>query len=277
MPRSRPRSWSSGTDSRSSSAERIRDELSKLLLTDDPSAGLWFLAETDLADEFLPELNRMRLEQDPIHTHKDVLAHTIAVVRNTRPELVVRLAALFHDVGKPKTRSFANGGVSFHHHEVVGARMTEERMRALKYPNEITDAVVKLVYLHLRIHTYAMGWTDKAVRRYVRDAGDLLEPLNHLQRCDCTTRNKNRARALQRRMDELERRIEELREQEELDSIRPPLDGRQVMEHLGVEPGRIVGEALDFLLEARLDEGPISEDDAYATLDAWARERGISS
>ena len=257
------------------SAERIRDELSKLLLVDDPSAGLWFLAETDLADEFLPELNRMRLEQDPIHTHKDVLAHTIAVVRNTRPELVVRLAALFHDVGKPKTRSFATGGVSFHHHEVVGARMTEERMRALKYPNDIVDDVVKLVYLHLRIHTYAMGWTDKAVRRYVRDAGDLLEPLNHLQRCDCTTRNQNRARALQRRMDDLERRIDELREQEELDSIRPPLDGRQVMEHLGVNPGRVVGDALDFLLEVRLDEGPITDDEAYARLDAWARERGI--
>jgi poly(A) polymerase len=257
------------------SAERIRDELSKLLLATDPSAGLWFLAETHLADEFLPELNRMRLEQDPIHSHKDVLAHTIAVVRNTRPELVVRLAALFHDVGKPKTRSFANGGVSFHHHEVVGARMTEERMRALRYPNDLTDAVVKLVYLHLRIHTYAMGWTDKAVRRYVRDAGDLLDELNHLQRCDCTTRNQNRARALQRRMDDLERRIDELREQEELDAIRPPLDGRQVMEHLGVKPGRVVGEALDFLLELRLDEGPITEDDAYARLDAWARERGI--
>jgi poly(A) polymerase len=258
------------------SAERIRDELSKLVLVDDPSTGLWFLAETGLSDEFLPELNQMRLEQDPIHTHKDVLAHTIAVVRNTRPELLVRLAALFHDVGKPKTRSFAGGGVSFHHHEVVGARMTEERMRALKYPNDVVDDVVKLVYLHLRIHTYAMGWTDKAVRRYVRDAGPLLDDLNHLQRCDCTTRNQNRARALQRRMDDLERRIEQLREQEELDAIRPPLDGRQVMGHLGVAPGRIVGEALDFLLEARLDEGPMSEDDAYARLDAWAAEQGIT-
>ena len=257
------------------SAERIRDELSKLLLVDDPSAGLWFLAETQLSDEFLPELNQMRLEQDPIHTHKDVLAHTIAVVHNTRPELLVRLAALFHDVGKPKTRSFATGGVSFHHHEVVGARMTEERMRALKYPNDVVDAVVQLVYLHLRIHTYAMGWTDKAVRRYVRDAGVLLDDLNHLQRCDCTTRNQNRARALQRRMDDLETRIAELREQEELDSIRPPLDGRQVMDFLGVKPGRVVGDALDFLLEARFDEGPIHEADAYARLTAWARERGI--
>jgi poly(A) polymerase len=257
------------------SAERIRSELSKLLLVDDPSLGLWLLAETGLSDAFIPELNQMRLEQDPIHTHKDVLAHTIAVVKNTRPELIVRLAALFHDVGKPKTRSFAGGGVSFHHHEVVGARMTEERLRALKYPNEVVEAVTKLVYLHLRIHTYAMGWTDKAVRRYVRDAGDLLDELNHLQRCDCTTRNQNRARALQRRMDDLEIRIAELREREEIDSIRPPLDGRQVMEHLGLKPGKVVGEALDFLLEARLDEGPISEDDAYSRLDAWARDRGI--
>jgi poly(A) polymerase len=258
------------------SAERIRDELSKLLLVDDPSAGLWLLAETRLADEFLPELNSMRLEQDPLHTHKDVLAHTIAVVRNTRPELMVRLAALFHDVGKPKTRSFASGAVSFHHHEVVGARMTEERLRALKYSNEMVDDVTKLVYLHLRIHTYAMGWTDKAVRRYVRDAGPLLDQLNHLQRCDCTTRNKKRAQALARRMDELETRIEELREQEELDSIRPPLDGRQVMEHLGVKPGRAVGDALDFLLEERLERGPIDEAEAYALLTAWAAERGIT-
>jgi poly(A) polymerase len=257
------------------SVERIRDELERLLLVDDPTAGLWLLCETGLSDEFLPELNAMRLEQDPIHSHKDVLAHTIAVVANTTPSLRVRLAALFHDVGKPKTRSFGPEGVSFHHHEVVGARMAEERMRALRFPSELVDDVTKLVYLHLRIHTYAMGWTDKAVRRYVRDAGPLLDDLNQLQRCDCTTRNKRRAAALARRMDELEARIAELREQEELDAIRPPLDGRQVMTYLGVEPGPVVGEALDVLLEARLDEGPIDEVDAYARLAAWARERGI--
>jgi len=256
------------------SAERIRDELTKLMLVDDPTAGLWFLVDTGLSDEFLPELRAMRLEQDPVHTHKDVLAHTIAVVRNTTPELKVRLAALFHDVGKPKTRSFASGAVSFHHHEVVGARMTEERLRALKYPNDVVEDVTKLVYLHLRIHTYAMGWTDKAVRRYVRDAGHLLDELNELQRCDCTTRNKNRARALARRMDELEERIATLREQEELDAIRPPLDGRQVMQFLGIPPGPLVGEALDYLLEARLDVGPIDEADAYERLAEWARERG---
>ncbi len=257
------------------SAERIRDELNKLLLATDPSAGLWLLARTGVADEFLPELNAMRLEQDPLHTHKDVLAHTIAVIANTRPELNVRLAALFHDVGKPKTRSFAGGGVSFHHHEVVGARMTEERLRALKYSAEMIADVTKLVYLHLRIHTYAMGWTDKAVRRYVRDAGPLLDQLNHLQRCDCTTRNQNKARALGRRMDELETRIAELREREELDAIRPALDGRQVMAFLGVAPGRVVGEALEFLLDLRLDEGPMDEAEAYVHLGAWAAERGL--
>jgi poly(A) polymerase len=217
----------------------------------------------------------MRLEQDPIHTHKDVLAHTIAVVCKTRVELRVRLAALLHDIGKPKTRSFATGGVSFHHHEVVGARMAEERLRALRFPNDVVADVTQLVYLHLRIHTYAMGWTDRAVRRYVRDAGPLLDLLNDLQRSDCTTRNTRKAAMLERRMDELEARIAALREREELDAIRPPLDGRQVMTFLGIPPGPLVGEALDFLLEARLDEGPIDEADAYERLAAWARDRGI--
>jgi poly(A) polymerase len=257
------------------SAERVRDELTKLLLVPDPSAGLWFLCRTGLADEFLPELIALQLEQDPIHQHKDVLAHTIAVVHKTRPELRVRLAALLHDVGKPKTRAVGPGGVSFHHHEVVGARMAEERLRALRFPADVVEDVARLVYLHLRVHTYSMGWTDKAVRRYVRDAGPLLEPLNHLVRQDCTTRNKAKARALNRRIDELEARIAQLREQEELDRIRPALDGRQVMAFLGLEPGPIVGEALEHLLEIRLDEGPIDERDAYDRLAAWARERGI--
>lgn len=255
------------------SAERIRDELSKLLLVTDPSPGLWFLARTGLADHFLPELGSMELEQDPIHHHKDVLAHTIAVVAKTSPTLLLRLAALMHDVGKPKTRSFERGRATFHHHEVVGARMTRERLTALKYPAALVDDVTQLVYLHLRIHTYAMGWTDAAVRRYVRDAGDLLEPLNELQRCDCTTRNERRARTLSRRMDELEERIAALAAHEELKAIKPPLDGRQVMEFLDVPPGPIIGEALAFLLEARLDEGPIEEADAYARLRTWADAR----
>jgi len=260
------------------SAERIRDELTKLLLVEDPSSGLWLLTTTGLSDEFLPELTAMQLEQDPIHQHKDVLAHTIAVVRNTHnTNLRVRLAALLHDIGKPKTRSIGPGGVSFHHHEVVGARMAEERLRALRYPNDLVTDVSRLIYLHLRIHTYSMGWTDRAVRRYARDAGPLLDDLNHLVRCDCTTRNKARARALSHRMDELEARIAALRQQEELDRIRPPLDGRRVMAFLGIPPGPLVGEALDFLLEARLDEGPIDEADAYARLQAWAAERGIDT
>ncbi len=259
------------------SAERVRDELSKLLVVDDPAPGLWFLARTNLADEFLPELNAMQLEQDPIHHHKDVLAHTIAVVQKVSPDLVLRLAALLHDVGKPKTRSFEHGRASFHHHEVVGARMARERLTALRYPKHVVEDVTQLVYLHLRIHTYAMGWTDSAVRRYVRDAGPLLDQLNELQRCDCTTRNERKARALERRMDDLEARIVTLAAEEELKAIRPPLDGRQVMEFLGVPPGRVIGDALDFLLEARLDEGPIDEADAYERLAAWARERGIES
>lgn len=255
------------------SAERIRDELSRVLVVEDPSPGLWFLVDTGLADEFMPEIPALRLEQDPVHRHKDVLAHTIAVVAKTRPELRVRLAALLHDVGKPKTREIGPKGVSFHHHEVVGARMARDRLRALKFPNDLVDEVVELVYLHLRFHTYRMGWTDRAVRRYVRDAGPLLDDLNHLVRCDCTTRNQKKAQMLARRMDELEARIEELRQREELDAIRPPLDGNQVMEHLGIPPGPLVGEALDHLLELRLDEGPMDEEEAYRHLDAWAATR----
>jgi len=259
------------------SAERVRDELDKLLVVDDPSAGLWFLVETELIDEFLPEITAMRLEQDPIHRHKDVLSHTIAVVANTRPERIVRLAALFHDIGKPKTRAIGPQGVSFHHHEVVGARMTRDRMRALKYSNDDVDAVSRLVYLHLRFHTYRMGWTDSAVRRFVRDAGPLLPELVELTRCDCTTRNERKARTLARRMDELEERIAELQQREELAAIRPDLDGNEVMQHLGLGPGREVGDALDFLLELRLDAGPMDKAEAYRRLDDWWAERAGSS
>ncbi len=256
------------------SAERIRDELDKLLVTPDPSAGLWFVVDTGLADHFLPELPAMRLEQDPIHHHKDVLAHTIAVVAKTRPERRVRLAALLHDVGKPRTRAFGEGGVTFHHHEVVGARMARDRMKALRYGNDDVEAVRLLVYLHLRFHTYKMGWTDAAVRRFVRDAGDHLSELIDLTRADCTTRNQRKAATLARRMDELEERIAELREQEALDAIRPDLDGQQVMAHLGVGPGRHVGEALAHLLELRMEEGPLGEDEARRRLDRWWEDRG---
>jgi poly(A) polymerase len=252
------------------SDERIRAELDKLLVVERPGDGLWFLVTTGLAEEFLPELPALALEQDPIHRHKDVLAHTIAVIEKTSPERILRLAALFHDVGKPKTRSFGPRGlVSFHHHDVVGARMTRDRMRALKYPNEDIATVSRLVELHLRFHTYRMGWTDSAVRRYVRDAGPLLDQLNELTRCDCTTRNAAKARSLARRMDELEIRIAELRQEEELAAIRPDLDGLAVMEHLGIPAGPLVGKALNHLLEVRLDEGPLDPDEARRRLDLW--------
>ena len=252
------------------SAERIRDELAKLLVVEDPTAGLWFLVDNGIAEMVLPELPAMRVEQDPIHRHKDVLAHTIAVVAKTRPSLIVRMAALLHDIGKPKTRSIGSHGVSFHHHEVVGARMARDRLRALRFPNEQVDDISQLVYLHLRFHGYGDDvWSDSAVRRYVRDAGHLLDDLNELTRCDCTTRNERRARMLAHRMDALEARIAELREQEELAAIRPDLDGDEIMAHLGIPPGRPVGEALKMLLEVRLDEGPLPKEEAYRRLDEW--------
>ncbi|HAM01796.1 MAG TPA: CCA tRNA nucleotidyltransferase [Acidimicrobiaceae bacterium] len=259
------------------SPERIRDELDKLLVVSKPSPGLWFAVRTGLAARFLPELPALALEQDPIHRHKDVLAHTLAVVDKTSPDRLLRLAALLHDIGKPRTRAFGPGGVTFHHHEVVGARMARERLEALRYSNDDTDVVVRLVELHLRFHTYRLGWTDKAVRRYVRDAGPLLDRLNELTRSDCTTRNPARAKALGRRMDELVARIEELRAQEELDAIRPELDGTQVMEQLGIPPGPLVGEALAFLLELRLEEGPLGQDEVRRRLDGWWRSRPGSS
>ena len=254
------------------SAERIRDELDKLLVVECPGPGLWFLVTTGLAGEILPELPALALEQDPIHRHKDVLAHTVAVVEKTQPDKVLRLAALLHDIGKPKTRAYGPEGVTFHHHEVVGARMAEHRMRELRYPVEDIAAVRRLVELHLRFHGYSEGdggWTDSAVRRYARDAGPLLDRLNELTRSDCTTRNQAKARDLARRMDCLEARIAALREQEALDAIRPDLDGNQVMEHLGVPPGPVVGKALAYLLDLRLEEGPLGERLAYERLDTW--------
>ena len=259
------------------SAERIRDELDKLLQLPQTSAGMWFLVQTGLAEQFLPELPALALEQDPVHRHKDVLAHTIAVVDKTEPgnpnpDKVLRLAALMHDIGKPRTRAIGKSGVSFHHHDVVGARMAKERMTALRYPVEEIEQVAKLVELHLRFHTYRFGWTDSAVRRYVRDAGPLLDKLNALTRADCTTRNQRKAEELAARMDSLEERIAELRRKEELDSIRPDLDGNAVMEHLGIAPGRDVGEALKFLMELRLEEGPLGEEEARRRLDRWWAE-----
>jgi poly(A) polymerase len=251
------------------SAERIRQEFSKLMVGDHVADALWGLVQTGLAEQFLPEFTALELQQDPQHRHKDVLAHSIAVVAKTSPILELRLAALLHDVGKPDTRAFTPGGVTFHHHEVVGARMARARLRELRYSrNEIKD-VSQLVFLHMRPHTYKMGWTDSAVRRYVRDAGPLLDLLNELVRCDVTTRNARRASAIQRRIDELEERIAELRQQEELDALRPPIDGNQVMEYLGLQPGPAVGVAMKMLYEHRVEHGPFSEEEAYELLDEW--------
>lgn len=259
------------------SPERIRDELDKLLVSDQPAKGLELLVETGVADLFLPELSAMQLEQDPVHRHKDVLHHTYAVVERTEPDPTLRIAALLHDVGKPATRQITPDGVQFHHHEMVGARMADKRMRELRYPNATIDDVRKLVELHLRFHGYGDGdgWTDAAVRRYVRDAGPLLDRLNQLTRADCTTRNEKKAARFARLQDELEERIAHLAEQENLEALRPPLDGAQVMAHLHVEPGRVVGEALSYLMDLRMERGPIDEAEALELLDVWAAERDL--
>jgi len=252
------------------SAERIRDELSKMLMAGSPGPGLELIVETGLAELFLPELPGLRLEQDPVHRHKDVLKHTIAVVERCEPDLVLRLAALLHDVGKPATRAFTEGGVQFHHHEVVGARMAAARLRVLRYPNDVVEDVAKLVEMHLRFHSYRLGWNDAALRRYIRDAGPLLDRLNQLVRADCTTRNPFKAKALAELQDDLELRIARLSLEENLQAIRPPLDGNEVMERLGLPPGPAVGQALQFLLDQRMERGPIEKDEAYRLLDEWA-------
>ena len=257
------------------SAERTRDELSKLLVGEHPGRALDLAESTGLTDLFLPELSSLKLEQDPVHRHKDVFHHTLAVLERTPPEVVLRLAALLHDIGKPKTRRIGPEGVSFHHHEVVGADMAAERLRALRFPNEIVDQVQKLIFLHHRFHTYSLGWSDSAVRRYVVDAGPLLGTLNSLVRADCTTRDAAKARRLAGRMDELENRIADLAAREELERIRPDLDGVQVMAYLGIPPGPVVGQASAHLLELRMEDGPLDPDDAYGRLDEWARARGI--
>ncbi|MEV7194956.1 CCA tRNA nucleotidyltransferase [Streptomyces sp. NPDC093510] len=259
------------------SAERVRDELNKLLLSAHPRKGLALLVETGLAERVLPELPALRLERDEHHRHKDVYDHSLIVLEQAMaletdgPDLTLRLAALLHDIGKPKTRRFeSDGRVSFHHHEVVGAKMVKKRMTALKYSNELVKDVSRLVELHLRFHGYGTGeWTDSAVRRYVRDAGPLLERLHKLTRSDCTTRNKRKANALSRAYDGLEERIARLQEQEELDSIRPDLDGNDIMEILGVSPGPVIGKAYKFLLELRLENGPMERDAAATALKEW--------
>lgn len=266
------------------SAERIRDELVKLLLTDNPRPGLDLLVQTGIADIVLPELPALRMERDEHNRHKDVYEHTLTVLdqaielerlRGHEPDIVNRLAAVFHDIGKPRTRRFEPGGkVSFHHHDVVGAKMAAKRMQALHFSSEETKAVATLVELHLRFHGYAEGeWTDSAVRRYVRDAGDQLERLHILTRSDCTTRNQRKAQNLRRAYEELEWRIDELAQREELNAIRPDLDGTQIMELLGIPEGREVGQAYRFLMELRMEEGPLGQERATRELLAWWAER----
>jgi len=267
------------------SAERVRDELIKLVESPHPRKGLDLLVSTGLANHVLPELPALRLELDEHHRHKDVYQHSLTVLEQAMdleprlgvevPDFVTRFAALIHDIGKPTTRKFEDGGkVTFHHHDVVGAKLAKKRMRALRFSNEQIDQVGKLVELHLRFHGYGTGeWTDSAVRRYVRDAGDLLSRLHVLTRADCTTRNKRKAEALRSAYDDLEERIARLQEQEELDSIRPDLDGNQIMEILGIGAGREVGEAYKFLMELRMDEGPLGEDRAREALLTWWNAR----
>jgi poly(A) polymerase len=264
------------------SAERVRDELTKLICGAHPRAGLALLVETGLAARVLPELPTLQLEIDEHHRHKDVYEHSLivleqAIAQEERPDLILRLAALLHDIGKPRTRAFEPGGrVSFHHHEVVGAKLARARLTALRYPKEVVADVSRLVELHLRFHGYGTGeWTDSAVRRYVRDGGHLLDRLHKLTRADCTTRNKRKAAALSRTYDDLEQRIARLSAEEELAAIRPELDGNEIQSVLGIPPGPVIGRAYKFLLDLRLDQGLIGKEAATAKLLTWAEEQGI--
>ena len=265
------------------SFERIRDEFIKILMSPSPRIGITVLVETGLADYFLPEVPKLKLEIDEHHHHKDVYEHSLTVLEQAiglesrlgGPNLTLRLAALLHDIGKPKTKQLiAGGGVSFHHHEVVGARMCKERMKKLRFDNHMIEDVSQLVFLHLRFHGYGSGeWTDSAVRRYVRDAGPLLTHLHLLTRADCTTRNKKKAESLAKTYDQLEERIALLMEQEELDKIRPDLSGEEIMQILAIKPSPTVGRAYDFLLELRLEKGPIGKEAATAELLTWWKEQ----
>ncbi len=269
------------------SAERVQAELTKLLLSDRPRAGLEVLVDTGLAEHVLPELPALQLEIDEHHRHKDVYEHSLTVLEQAiaqetgpdgpvpAPDLVLRLASLLHDVGKPATRRFEpGGGVSFHHHEVVGAKLVAKRLKALKYEKQVVKDVARLVELHLRFHGYGEGvWTDSAVRRYVTDAGPLLERLHRLTRADSTTRNRRKAKRLSDAYSELEQRIVALRAQEEIDAIRPDLDGSQIMALLGIRPGPVVGQAYKHLLALRMEHGPLGAERAEQELRAWWAER----
>ena len=272
------------------SAERISAELSKLMLAGypgGPARGIALLVDTGVADQVLPEVPRLRLEADEHYRHKDVYQHSLTVLEQAigleeryglQSDLVLRLAALLHDIGKPKTRSLLPGGrVAFHHHEVIGARLAKPRLTALRFPTAVVSDVCRLIELHLRFHGYGTGeWTDSAVRRYVADAGPLLTRLHALTRADCTTRNKAKAQRLARSYDDLERRIAVLAEEEELARLRPDLDGNEIMRILGIGPGRLVGQAYTYLLELRIDRGPLGKEEAAQELRRWAEEAGLA-
>jgi poly(A) polymerase len=265
------------------SVERIREELTRLMVGADPRAGLELLVDTGLADAVLPEVPALRLEIDEHHQHKDVYEHTLQVLERAirleedGPDLILRLAALLHDIGKPATRKHQpGGGVSFHHHEVVGAKMARKRLRALTYGKDVIEPVCRLIDLHLRFHGYgSAGWTDSAVRRYVTDAGDQLDRLHKLVRSDCTTRNRRRAAALASSYDDLEERLARLAEQEVLGRIRPDLNGNEIAELLGIEPGPLLGQAYKHLMAVRMEQGPLPREAAVAALYAWADEQGL--
>jgi poly(A) polymerase len=266
------------------SRERIRDELEKLLLTPSPSAGIWLAVRTGLARRFLPELSALELSQDPVHRHKDVLRHSIAVLERAialedgGPDLTLRLAALLHDIGKPRTRAFGPEGVTFHMHELVGARMAAKRLKELRFPNQQVEDVAGLIRLHMRFYGYGDGdpWTDSAVRRYVFDAGPLLDRLNRLVRSDCTTRNPAKARRLAASMDHLEERIRQLAEAEALErQLKPAIDGHEIMRLLGIPPGPLVGKAVAHLRECRLERGPMDPEETRAELLRWAEAEGL--
>jgi poly(A) polymerase len=265
------------------SSERVRDEFIKIIMSDNPRLGITLLVECGLADIFLPEIPKLKLEIDEHHHHKDVYEHSLTVLEQAialesrlgAANLTLRLAALLHDIGKPKTKALIpGGGVSFHHHEVVGAKMAKERLRTLRFDNHIVKDVGQLVFLHLRFHGYGSGeWTDSAVRRYVRDADELLDHLHLLTRADCTTRNQKKAQMLANTYDQLEQRIKELMQQEELNKIRPDLSGEQIMQILSIKPSPMVGKAYDFLLELRLENGPLGEEKAKQALLTWWKEQ----
>ena len=271
------------------SAERVQVELSKLLLTDSPRAGIELLVDSGLASIVLPEIPALRLEMDEHHHHKDVYQHSLTVLEQAigyeksrhpgeAPDLTLRLAAILHDIGKPATRRLEPGGaVSFYHHDMVGSKLAKKRLTALRFDNDTVKDVARLIELHLRFFGYTEGaWTDSAVRRYVRDAGHLLERLHILTRADVTTRNRRKADRLGFAYDDLETRIAELREQEEMEAVRPDLDGNAIQRILGIPPGRDVGEAYKWLLELRLDEGPLGEEEAERRLRAWWADRSAS-